>query len=236
MNVSPITGAQTLNGTGKTNRSGGKDFIKIFNDALGKTSVDLDWEDASYLKMGAKNGDFNYDGQINLYDFMAFRNAYNTNQPLYDLDKDGLVDMKDFAIFRDFYGKMASDDGWEDKIMAILKTGYKNLDIKEDSRINSEDLEGYFSQTYGEDVLIKEEQGEIYLLQKGRKMRLADQETREVLGIDYREVRVIPGNELSLIPNGGSIKLYRDGTFIRNNNDYFIILEGQKRRFVLQIH
>ncbi len=204
----------------------------FFSYALGKTKDSLGWEDASYLRMGAKNGDFNDDGQINLYDFMAFRNAYNTNPTRYDLDKDGLVDMKDFAIFRGFYGKMAGDEGWEDKIMAILKTGYKNLDLKEDNRINSEDLEGYFSQAYGEDVLIKEEQGETYLLQKGRKIQLADQETREVMGIDYREVKVIGKDEFNLIPDGGSIKLYRDGTLIKDADNYYLILDGNKRRFL----
>jgi hypothetical protein len=41
MNVNSTTGVQILSGIGKTNGSNGKDFIKLFNQALGKSSVDI---------------------------------------------------------------------------------------------------------------------------------------------------------------------------------------------------
>lgn len=50
-------------------------------------------------------GDFDGNGCVNNNDFFAFADAFNSNNPTYDLSKNGKVDLDDFFIFTDNFGK-----------------------------------------------------------------------------------------------------------------------------------
>ncbi len=209
------------------------DFIKA---GQGKTKESPDWEDLSYLKMGAKNADFNGDDQVNLHDFMVFRNSYGSlqgeeryNQKI-DLNADGRIDLGDFVIMRDYFGKMALSTDWEDQEIIITKTGYKNVDVNSDGKISFEDKNPYIVQTYGDNVLIKERGKDgVYLLKDGVKRPMADKETGDLLGIGFREVKEIPLIDFSQIDEGRPIKLYHDGTLLECEMSYWIILDGERR-------
>jgi|GEM_PF-4349251 len=104
MNVNSITGVEILSGTGKTNGSNGKgkDFIKLFNEALGKTSADPGWEDRieeiPIPGTGYKNLDKNSDNKVNVEDLkIIFPNKAN------ELER-----------INKAMGKKEGDPGWED--------------------------------------------------------------------------------------------------------------------------
>jgi|GEM_PF-2429761 len=207
--------------------------ISLINDILGKTKDDPGWEDVSYLKMGAKNGDFNADGQVNIDDFMVFREAFNNNyNPKVDLNFDGKIDISDFEIFREYFGQTLSSPAWNDQNVTIANTGYKHLDINKDGKISPEDKGEYITSLIGDEILIREKgKEEVYLLRNGKRYSPLDSETKDVLGFGFREIKEISKEDFSLIDDGGSIKLYRDGSLIKDGDNYYLILDGKKSKF-----
>ncbi|MEK9149295.1 MAG: hypothetical protein AAB267_04530, partial [Candidatus Desantisbacteria bacterium] len=120
----------------------GKEFIKLFNQALGKTSADTGWTDrvekVPILGTGYKNLDKNADGRVDVEDLKAI-----SPNKAYDLSKTSQV-----------MGKKEQDFGWEDKIKWVRRRrwggryywspqvtpGYKHSDFNKDKRIDKEDL------------------------------------------------------------------------------------------------
>lgn len=156
----------------------------------------------------------------------------------YDYNKDKRIDIEDIKALipdvkvKEAYGKTHFDVTWEDKVIEEVILGYKNADINNDGKVDSEDKEEYITSKFQDNVLIKEEgKEEVYLLQKGKRYSLADPETKDVLGFPFRDIKEIPKDEFSFIDDGGTIKLYRDGTLLKDDKDYYIVMEGKIRRF-----
>ena len=57
------------------------------------------------------DADLNNDGIVNLVDFVGFRNAYLTTDPVADFNSDGIVNLVDFVFLRNYYLKPPGPSG-----------------------------------------------------------------------------------------------------------------------------
>ncbi|MEK9148493.1 MAG: dockerin type I domain-containing protein, partial [Candidatus Desantisbacteria bacterium] len=127
MNVNPTEGIGASKGQKANGTNGpGKDFIKLFNQAIGKTSADIGWtdriEEVPILGTGYKNLDKNVDGRVDIEDLKAI-----APEKANDLSK-----------VNQAIGKKVGDSDWEDKTRLIL--GYNNADVTGDRRVDRNDL------------------------------------------------------------------------------------------------
>jgi len=196
-----------------------EDINEVYN-ACGKMRGQPDWEQRiGVIKEGAKRADFNHDRKIDKEDLFFILN-----------------DIENLQLLREAFGKKVGDVGWEDKTRQeiIPNTGYKNLDINVDNKVDEKDLMMLFSVVYEDGSLIKGTSETTYLMMGGTKKLIPDDKTFKNLEFDKSKIITISDEELNIIPTGEAIPAikYDNGTLIKLASDstYYLMSYGLKRR------
>ncbi len=79
--------------------------LTILSDDPENRSITLAVSGAVIVVPLNPRADFDHDGQIGFSDFVAFAQAFSTDNPTFDLDGNGLVDFTDFLEFAKNFGK-----------------------------------------------------------------------------------------------------------------------------------
>ncbi|MDI6751560.1 MAG: hypothetical protein QME07_01700 [bacterium] len=226
-NVNIAGGVQTLsngtNGTSGTNGKG-KDFIKLFNQALGKTSNDPGWEDRVEQEIipntGYKNWDKDSNGQINVEDLKLISPDKATN----------------LSKVNQSMGKKAGDPGWEDRTEWVRRwgrgryywtrqviPGYNRADFDHNKRVEREDLFAILKDTKDLSFL-KEAYG------KAKGDAGWEDKTRDIFIQGHKNLDLNVDNKIDQIDLQILFAAkYEDGTLIRNNDKIYAMIAGGKR-------
>ncbi len=79
--------------------------VTILSNDPENSSVTVTLSGTAIIVYGDARADFDGDGEIGFRDFIAFAQAFNTNNITYDLNGNGLVDFPDFLEFAKNFGK-----------------------------------------------------------------------------------------------------------------------------------
>ena len=82
--------------------------ITVSSDDPENSSVTVAFSGTAIVVSVNPRADFDYDGEVGFSDFIAFAQAFNTDNATFDLDGSGMVDFADFLEFARNFGKSVS--------------------------------------------------------------------------------------------------------------------------------